>query len=111
MITIGVSSWFKRYTGGLSSLEQELHEGETAWEAVVRAGIPREEIGFITVRAEGQTGVAPHQTDGLPDQASGAQNQLRYEMGQQPDVEKRVDDSYVVAGGDALKVYPMIIGG
>ena len=82
-ITIGVSSWFKRYTGGLSSLEQELHEGESAWEAVVRAGIPMDEIGFITVSAERQ----------------------------QPDVEKKVDDSYVVAGGDALKVYPMIIGG
>ena len=81
-VTIGVSSWFKRYTCGLSSLEQELYEGETAWEAVCRAGIPRDEIGFIMVSTEGQTGGA-----------------------------KRADETYLAADGDVLKVYPLIIGG
>lgn len=80
--TIIVSSWFKRYTGGLSSLEQELLEGETAWQAVCRAGIPAGDIGFVTVDGAGEDGRA-----------------------------KRVDDAYRAADGDVLRVYPLIIGG
>lgn len=81
-VNIIVSSWFKRYTGGVSHLEQELLEGETAWQAVCRAGIPAADIGFMTVAGAGEAGSA-----------------------------MRVDETYRAADGDVLRVYPFIIGG
>lgn len=102
-VTIIVSSWFKRYTDGLTSLEQNLNAGETAWEAVRRADIPSDEIGFITVCSKGQTGDGSRQTDGTKDPVGCGRGQ--------PGTEKKVDESYVAADGDILKVYPMIIGG
>lgn len=87
-VRIIASSWFKRYTGGLSSLEVELPEGGTAWQAVCRAGIPHEQIGFIAV----QTAAA----------AESDQNNAKV---------TRVDEAYMAADGDVIRVYPTIIGG
>jgi len=101
-VTINVSSWFKRYTGGLSCIEKEISDNETALEAVCSTGIPQDEIGFITVCSKGQTnGERPHIAD--------AEVQCGYEN--HACVEKKVDETYVVAEGDVLRVYPFIIGG
>jgi len=84
-VKIVVSSWFKRYTDGLSSLELELNSGETAWKAVCMVGIPRNEIGFITVDTADEDGSTVRS--------------------------KKIDDSYVAVDNDVLRVYPVIIGG
>lgn len=81
-VSIIVSGWFKRYTGGSSHLEIEVNEGETAYNAVCAAGIPASEIGFVSVE-----GIEKAGTD------------------------KRVDENYVVSEGSVLRVYPLIIGG
>lgn len=101
-MTIGVSSWFKRYTDGLSCLEQDINDDETAWEAVCRTGIPRDEIGFITVCSKGQSGGESSHKVTVKVQG-GCEGQ--------PCLEKKVDETYVVVEGDVLKVYPVIIGG
>jgi len=87
-VTIGVTSWFRRYTGGLSILELQFEGGETAGQIIQKAGIPTEEIGFITVSVK----------DPRQDSSFAV-------------LEKRVGEEYEVADGDILKVYPMIIGG
>lgn len=81
-VTISVTSWFKRYTNGLSCLELDLNSETTALEAVCKAGIPYDEIGFITLCSKVKASI-----------------------------EEKVDESYVAADGDFLKVYPLIIGG
>ena len=92
-VKIEVTSWFKRYTGGLSSLELELGNGETAWQAVCMAGIPYDEIGFITLDTTDENGNTETSEYG---------NTL---------TSKKIDDSYVAMDNDVLRVYPMIIGG
>lgn len=81
-VTIKVSSWFKRYTDGKFQLEIEIEEGATVCDAVCRAGIPRSEIGFVSV-----------------------------EDSQKDRMEKRVDDNYKATEGCVIYVFPYIIGG
>ena len=46
-ITVELSSWFKKYTGGQMSIELEVEKGVTAANAILAAGIPIEEAGLI----------------------------------------------------------------
>lgn len=81
-VSIIVSSWFKRYTGGHSQLEIEVNQGETAYNVACAAGIPKIEIGFVSVDGKEKSGSA-----------------------------KRVDENYVVSEGSVIRVYPLIISG
>jgi molybdopterin converting factor small subunit len=47
-ITVEVSSWFKKYTDGRPSVEIEAKNGITAAAAAVAAGVPAEEVGFVS---------------------------------------------------------------
>ena len=51
-VDIEVASWFKRFTSGELYITAEVPEGTSAVKAVGTAGIPEEEIGFITVNNE-----------------------------------------------------------
>jgi molybdopterin converting factor small subunit len=48
-VKVSVSSWFRRFTGGKEELELKLAPGTSALCAAVKAGVPGEEIGFVTV--------------------------------------------------------------
>lgn len=74
-IYIEVANWFTRFTGGRLQLELELPLGSSAGTAVLKAGIPEEETGFIAVNGQ------------------------------------KVGKEQILADGDRLKVYPVIIGG
>lgn len=87
-VSIKVSGWLKKFTGGLSSLELDLPEGVTAMEAVCRAGIPREQIGFIAV-----------ETAAASEDGAGSAKTFR------------ADESYMAAEGDIIRPYPPIMGG
>ncbi|MCX7923727.1 MAG: hypothetical protein N3B21_17220 [Clostridia bacterium] len=66
-VYIEVTTWFKRFTGGNASLELEISEGTPVVEAVSSAGIPKEEIGFITVIKDNENKIVDDQyilTDG-----------------------------------------------
>ncbi|MCX7745902.1 MAG: hypothetical protein N2645_03280 [Clostridia bacterium] len=80
-VTIEVTSWFKRFTGGRTQMELEILEGTSALDAAADTGIPKDEIGFITV------------CTGTGDECL------------------LVKDEYTVKDGDILRVYPMLIGG
>ena len=79
-VHIKVASWFKRYTDDKTEIELEIAEGAPAFDAACACGIPREEIGFITVISSDGTSML-------------------------------VKEDYLLAEGDSLKVYPMVIGG
>lgn len=48
-ISIEVSNWFKKYTGGQTQLEIDVQADMAASKAVSATGIPEEEIGIIIV--------------------------------------------------------------
>lgn len=48
-VTVLVSGWFKRYTGGEEQLKLDVEPGTKAYDAASIAGIPRGEIGFVAV--------------------------------------------------------------
>lgn len=48
-IYIELTDWFKRFTGGKALIEVDINQGTTAIEAICSSGIPRDEIGFITI--------------------------------------------------------------
>ena len=49
VIYISFSEWFKRFTGGAGEMELNLSTGSAAIDAALAAGIPKSEVGFITV--------------------------------------------------------------
>lgn len=48
-IYVEVAEWFKRFTGGNGRMEIGYNQGISALEAVVSCGIPKDEIGFISI--------------------------------------------------------------
>ena len=51
-IRIEVTSWFKRYVNGQEVLEIDVADGATAVDVICSIGIPKDEIGFITLKTK-----------------------------------------------------------
>lgn len=49
LVNIEVASWFRRFTGDKTEFELEVLEGCLAFEAICLTGIPKDEIGFVTL--------------------------------------------------------------
>lgn len=81
-VYIEVTDWYKRFTGGKRSMEIEVVVGAKALEAVLHTGIPRDEVGFITLDNGSQEGQC-----------------------------KLVNEDTILSEGDRLKVYPLLVGG
>ncbi|MFZ5986226.1 MAG: hypothetical protein ACOYWZ_03750 [Bacillota bacterium] len=81
-VIIEVTGWYKRFTGGNGSIELVVKEGTRAVDAVIMTGIPREEIGFITL-----------ENDNIKGQT------------------RLVNEDIILSEGDRLRVYPLLIGG
>lgn len=81
-VTVEVTSWFKRFTGGQTIFNLELDMNATALTAILATGIPEDEIGIIRLEAKNSSG----------------ENKL-------------ADKEHKLADGDIIKVYPLIIGG
>jgi hypothetical protein len=81
-VNIELTNWYKRFTGGKGSMELLIPQGTKVIDAVLKTGIPKEEIGFITIEdMESSNG------------------------------RKLVNEDMVLSEGDRLKVYPLLIGG
>jgi hypothetical protein len=81
-ITVEVAGWLKKFAQGKPTWELEVnHQGPRAMDVINLVKIPREEIGFITVKKT------------------------------RLDKEKLVDENYTISEGDTLRLYSIIIGG
>lgn len=81
-VIIEVTGWYKKFTQGKDVVELSVDEGTRAFDAVAMTGIPKEEIGFITLQND--------RTMGEP---------------------SLVKEDIILSSEDRLKVYPLMIGG
>lgn len=81
-VRVEVSAWFKKYTGEKTNFEVEIDDSTTAYDSVYSIGVPRNEIGFVSVTSKEMVGTG-----------------------------KLVDEYFIPEEGDTIKAYPLIIGG
>ena len=80
-IIVEVTGWLKEFTMGMPSVELHVKQGLKASDVLSAIGVPRTEIGFISVRNA------------------------------KADGDRLVYDDYIISDGDILRLYSPIVGG
>jgi len=82
LVKVTVTSWFKRYTKGITEISIELETGAKMGEVLKGLGIPAGEVGSIMI-----------------------------EKKETPVEKTRVDEDYTLNQGDHVLLIPHILGG